>query len=159
RPQPGIEGPPDLPIPRQKGRFDLREAGGGPLWAELLGMRTIDDLAVARPAARMGRDECVALEEADVAIIGPEGHPGSPLRAGGRDAVVIRSEADTMAPPLHPQREHDIGVVRCWREGDELRAFLRPQVHRPAVRRPVDPLVHTLEPRPPLGPDLTIIPK
>jgi hypothetical protein len=36
-----------------------------------------------RPAARMGRDEGVALEETDIAIIGPEGHPAGPrLRCG-----------------------------------------------------------------------------
>ena len=69
RPEASVEDPSDLAIPRQKGRFDLREAGGRALRAEILGVRGIDDMAVACPAAGMGRDQRVALEEADVAII------------------------------------------------------------------------------------------
>jgi allantoinase len=66
RAEPGVEGPPDLPIPCQKGRFDLREAGGGALGAEILGVRGIDDLAMRLQSCleRSGRRDMRAWCEA-----------------------------------------------------------------------------------------------
>jgi len=106
RAEPRVEGPPNLAIPRQKGRFDLREAGSRALRVEISGMRSVDHLAVTRPAAGMGRDEDVALEEADVAIIGPDGAArarhtdvyGPRLPADDRGHAGAGGRADAGAP-------------------------------------------------------------